>query len=102
MPNREPKLKQASAVLGVRPNDLQNFVQSGGLRPRRVSALYCFDRKALVSARVALYLKDSLGASPRYLTQSREPSRRCQASGRVRPRQYACSPQLAMSSRSPF
>jgi hypothetical protein len=68
MPNRELKLKQASAVLGVRPKDLQNFVQSGVLRPRRVGAVYYFDRKALVSAKVALYLKDSLGASTRYLT----------------------------------
>jgi MerR HTH family regulatory protein len=69
MPNRALKLKQASAVLGVPPKDLQNFVQSGVLRPRRVGALYYFDRKALVSAKVALYLKDSLGASTRYLTQ---------------------------------
>ena len=69
MPNRDLKLKQASAVLGVPPKDLQNFVQSGVLRPRRVGALYYFDRKALVSAKVALYLKDSLGASTRYLTQ---------------------------------
>ena len=69
MPNRELKLKQASAVLGVPPKELQNFVQSGVLRPRRVGALYYFDRKALVSAKVALYLKDSLGASTRYLTQ---------------------------------
>jgi hypothetical protein len=69
MPHRELKLKQASAVLGVPPKDLQNFVQSGVLRPRRVGALYYFDRKALVSAKVALFLKDSLGASTRYLTQ---------------------------------
>ena len=47
MPNRELKLKQASAVLGVRPKDLQNLVQSGVLRPRRVGAVYYFDRKAL-------------------------------------------------------
>jgi hypothetical protein len=69
VPIRELKLKQASAVLGVPPKDLQNFVQSGVLRPRRVGALYYFDRKALVSAKVALFLKDSLGASTRYLTQ---------------------------------
>ena len=71
MPNRELKLKlkQASAVLGVRPKDLQNFVQAGVLRPRRVGTLYYFNRKALVSAKVALYFKDSLGASTRYLTQ---------------------------------
>jgi hypothetical protein len=69
MPDRELKLKQASAVLGVPPKDLQNFVQSGVLRPRRVGALYYFDRKALLTAKVAVYLKDSLGASTRYLTK---------------------------------
>ena len=69
MRDRELKLKQASAVLGVRPKDLQNFVQSGVLRPRRVGALYYFNRKALVTAKVAVYLKDSLGASTRYLTK---------------------------------
>lgn len=65
----ELKLKQASAVLGVLPKDLQNFVQAGVLRPRRVGSLYYFNRKALVSAKVALYLKDSLGTSTRYLTK---------------------------------
>jgi hypothetical protein len=69
MRDRELKLKQASAVLGVRPKDLQNFVQAGVLRPRRVGPLYYFNRKALVSAKVALYLKDSLGTSTRYLTK---------------------------------
>jgi hypothetical protein len=69
LPDRELKLKQASAVLGVRPKDLQNFVQAGVLRPRRVGPLYYFNRKALVSAKVALYLKDSLGTSTRYLTK---------------------------------
>ena len=42
-------------------------MQLGVLRPRRAGAVYYFDRKALVSAKVALYLKDSLGASTRYL-----------------------------------
>jgi hypothetical protein len=69
MPSRELKLKQASAVLGVPPKDLQNFVQAGVLRPRRVGAIYYFSRKTLISARVALYLKDSLGASTRYLSK---------------------------------
>lgn len=62
------KLKQASAVLGVPPKDLQNFVQAGVLRPRRIGTLYYFNREALVSAKVALYLKHSLGASTHYLT----------------------------------
>ena len=69
MRDRELKLKQASAVLGVRPKELQNFVQAGVLRPRRIGLLYYFDRKTLVSAKVALYLKDSLGTSTRYLTK---------------------------------
>lgn len=65
----ELKLKQASAVLGVPPKDLQNFVQTGVLRPRRTGPLCYFDRKTLVSAKVAIYLKDSLGASTRYLSR---------------------------------
>src|ERR687898_1517519 len=69
MPSRDLKLKQASAVLGVPPKDLQNFVQAGVLRPRRVGGIYYFSRKTLVSAKVALYLKDSLGASTRYLSR---------------------------------
>jgi hypothetical protein len=71
MTSRELKLKQASAVLGVPPKDLQNFVQAGVLRPRRVGGIYYFSRKTLVSAKVALYLKDSLGASTRYLDRAR-------------------------------
>ena len=69
MGDRELKLKQASAVLGVRPKDLQNFVQAGVLRPRRVGTLYYFNRKALLTAKVAVYLKDSLGASTHDLTK---------------------------------
>ena len=69
MPSRELKLKQASAVLGVPPKALQNFVQAGVLRPRRVGAVYYFTRKTLVSAKVALYLKDSLGPSTWYLSR---------------------------------
>jgi hypothetical protein len=69
MADRGLKLTQASAVLGIRPKDLQNFVQAGVLPPRRSGALYYFDTEALVSATVALYLKDSLGASTRYLTK---------------------------------
>ena len=38
------KLKQASAVLGVPPKDLQNFVQAGVLRPLHVGSLNCFNR----------------------------------------------------------
>ena len=66
---RELKLKQASAVLDVTPKDLQNFVQAGVLRPRRQGNLRYFDRNQLLSAKVAFFLKDSLGASTRYLSR---------------------------------
>src|SRR4029453_17385123 len=69
MRDRELKLKQASAVLGVPPKDLQNFVQSGVLRPRRVGELYYLNREALLSAKVALHLKMSLGTPTRYLVR---------------------------------
>ena len=66
---RALKLKQASVALGVPPKDLQNFVQSGVVRPRRKGPRFSFDRETLVSAKVAFYLKDSLGMSTRYLSQ---------------------------------
>jgi hypothetical protein len=69
MSTRELKLKQASVVLDVPPKDLQNFVQAGVLRPRRRGPLYYFDRKTLVTAKVAFYLKDSLGTPTRYLSR---------------------------------
>lgn len=59
----ELKLKQASAVLGVSPKDLQNFVQFKILRPRRRERSYWFDNQLLLEAKVAIYLKESLGAS---------------------------------------
>ncbi len=57
------KLKQASAVLGVSPKELQNFVQFGVLRPSRRNGIYWFDMGVLLQAKVAFYLKDSLGSS---------------------------------------
>jgi hypothetical protein len=72
MPRVELKLKQASAVLGVPPKDLQNFVQARVLKPRRRLGLYYFDTNLLLQATVALYLKGSLGASTRYLTKFAE------------------------------
>jgi DNA-binding transcriptional MerR regulator len=68
----ELKLKQASAVLGVPPKALQNFVQARVLKPRRRGNVYYFDRNTLVQARVVLYLKASLGASTRYLAKFAE------------------------------
>ena len=63
----ELKLKQASAVLGVTPKDLQNLVQHGVIRPRRRAGLYYFDRNTLLQAKVVTYLKGSLDASSAYL-----------------------------------
>ncbi len=59
----ELKLKQASAVLGVSSKDLQNLVQLNVLRPSRRDAYYWFDTRRLLEAKVAFYLKESLGAS---------------------------------------
>jgi len=72
MAGMELKLKQASAVLGVRPKALQNFVQARVLKPRRRGNVYYFDRNTLLQAKVALYLKASLGASTRYLSKFAE------------------------------
>lgn len=63
MQNVRLKLKQASAVLGVSPKELQNLVQFGVLRPFRRNRVYWFDTGLLFQAKVALYLKDSLGTS---------------------------------------
>lgn len=59
----ELKLKQASAVLGVSPKDLQNLVQLNVLKPSRKDAYYWFDTRRLLEAKVTFYLKESLGAS---------------------------------------
>ena len=65
----ELKLKQASAVLGVKPKDLQNLVQFKVLRPTRRDGLYWFDNQLLLEAKVALYLKESLGMSTEVLAR---------------------------------
>lgn len=65
----ELKLKQASAVLGVDPKDLQNLVQFKVLRPSRRDKFYWFDTKLLLEAKVAFYLKESLGASTQILAR---------------------------------
>src|ERR1700687_3576495 len=63
----ELKLKQASAVLGVSPKDLQNLVQFKVLRPIRRDSLYWFDNRLLLEAKIALYLKERLGTSAEVL-----------------------------------
>jgi hypothetical protein len=57
------KLKQASAVLGVPPKDLQNLVQLGVIRPARRNSVCWFDTNLLLKAKVAFYLKECLGSS---------------------------------------
>ncbi len=65
----ELKLKQASAVLGVAPKVLQNLVQFKVLRPPRRGTFYWFDNRLLLEAKVAFYLKESLGTSIEVLTR---------------------------------
>jgi hypothetical protein len=65
----ELKLKQASAVLGVNPKDLQNLVQFKVLRPPRRDNAYWFDNRLLLEAKVAFYLKESLGTSTEVLAR---------------------------------
>ena len=69
MQSVELKLKQASAVLGVDPKDLQNLVQFNVLHPLRHDSFYWFDNRLLLEAKVAFYLKESLGASTESLAR---------------------------------
>src|ERR1700730_3487019 len=66
------KLKQASAVLGVPPKDLQNLVQLGVIHPARRNREYRFDTNLLLEAKVAFYLKESLGSSSDLLARFTE------------------------------
>jgi hypothetical protein len=63
------KLKQASAVLQVAPKELQNLVQFGVVKPKRVEGTYCFDLGTLLVAKVAFYLKESLGTRTSVLSK---------------------------------
>jgi hypothetical protein len=72
MPDLELKLKQASAVLGVTPKDLQNLVQFGVIKPRLRRQVFWFDKQGLLRAKVALYLRGSLGASSKVLARFTE------------------------------
>jgi hypothetical protein len=73
------KLKQASAVLGVPPKDLQNLVQLGVIRPARRNSVCWFDTNLLLEAKVAFYLKETLGSSSDLLADSRRRFRRISA-----------------------
>ena len=66
------KLKQASAVLGVPPKDLQNLVQLGVIRPARRNSVCWFDANLLLEAKVAFYLKEALGSSSDLLAKFTE------------------------------
>jgi hypothetical protein len=66
------KLKQASAVLGVPAKDLQNLVQLGVIRPPRRNRVCWFDADLLLKAKVAFYLKESLGSSSDLLARFTE------------------------------
>ena len=69
MPRQGLKLKQASAVLQIQPKELQNFVQFGIVKPRRSEGTYFFDTNALLVAKVASYLKESLGTRTSVLSK---------------------------------
>jgi hypothetical protein len=62
MAKRGLKLKQASAVLQIRPKELQNLVQFGLVKPQRSDGTHLFDTNTLLVAKVASCLKESLGA----------------------------------------
>ena len=63
------KLKQASAVLGAAPKDLQNLAQFGVVKPKRRAGVFLFDTSVLCTARVALFLKDAFGTKTGILSQ---------------------------------
>src|SRR3974390_3101913 len=84
----ECKLKQASAVLGVTPKDLQNLVQLSVLRPRFRNNLYWFDANLLLQAKIAFYLKDALGTSSELLGKFTEAVARFLRASRVAQPQY--------------
>lgn len=64
------KLKQA--VLQVAPKELQNLVQFGVVKPKRTEGTYCFDVGTLLVAKVAFYLKESLGTRTSVLSKLME------------------------------
>ena len=69
MTKQKLKLKQASAVLQIQPKELQNLVQFGVVKPSRSQGTYFFDAKDLLVAKVASYVKESLGAPTSVLSK---------------------------------
>ena len=72
MAKKSLKLKQASAVLRMQPKELQNLVQFGIVKPRRSEGTYWFDTNTLMVAKVASYLKESLGTRTSVLSRLME------------------------------
>ena len=72
MTEQRLKLKQASAVLQMQPKELQNLVQFGVVKPRRFEGTNFFDTSALMVAKVASCLKESLGARTSVLSKLME------------------------------
>jgi len=69
MTRQRLKLKQASAVLEIHPKELQNLVQFGVVKPKRSEGTYFFDSNTLLVAKVAFYLKESLGTRTNVLSK---------------------------------
>lgn len=67
--SRKLKLKQASAVLEIRPKQLQNLVQFRVVKPTRSNGTYYFDSGALLVAKIAFYLKEVLGTRTKVLSK---------------------------------
>lgn len=63
------KLKQASAILRVQPKELQNLVQFGVVKPKRKDGTFLFDKGTLLTAKVAIRLKESLGTRVNVLSK---------------------------------
>ncbi len=61
--SKQWKLKDACAVLGISAKELQNLVQLRVVEPERRGKLCVFDGRRLMQARVALYLRETLGMS---------------------------------------
>src|SRR5713226_507099 len=72
------KLKQASAVLQIQPKELQNLVQFGIVKPRRSEGTYFFDTNTLLVAKVASYLKESLGTRTSVISKLMEVFSACE------------------------
>ena len=78
MTKQRLKLKQASAVLQIQPKELQNLVQFGIVKPWRSEGTYFFDANTLLVAKVASYLKESLGTRTSALSKLMEVFSACE------------------------